>query len=73
MIKLQTPQSIEFLSYDKITKTKVKKYLKYVRFDEDGETILIKHLGEEFILPKFEDRPESFRWTSPLSCYNPND
>ena len=27
---------------------KFKKYLKYVRLDEDGETILIKNLGDDF-------------------------
>jgi hypothetical protein len=58
---LQTPESIEFLSYDKITKKQVKKYLKYVHSNGDGDTILIKHLGEEFILPKFEDRPQIIR------------
>jgi len=36
-------------------------YLKYVRLEEGEETIVIKHLGEELILPKFEDRPEIIR------------
>ena len=43
------------------TKENYQKYLKYVRFDDVGETILIKHLGEEFILPKFEDQEEIIR------------
>ena len=34
------------------------KYLKYVFLHEDGETILIKHLREEFILLKFEVREQ---------------
>ena len=43
------------------TKENYQKYLKYVRFDDVGETILIKHLSEEFILPKFEYREEIIR------------
>ena len=52
---LRDSKSIENLAFDKITKKKVKNYLKYVRLDDDGETVLIKNLGEEFVLPKFED------------------
>jgi hypothetical protein len=44
-----------------MTKKKVKKYNNNVCLDEDGETILIKLLREEFILHKFEDRSEIIR------------
>jgi len=46
------PPSIQNLASNK----KVKKYLKYVRLDDDAETILIKYLGEDFIPPKLQDR-----------------
>ena len=44
------------MSFDKITKKKVRRYLKHVRLGEGGSTIVVTHLGEEYILPRFEDR-----------------
>jgi len=43
---LKEPESIENLAFDKITEKKMKKHLQFVRVDDDGETILIKHLIE---------------------------
>ena len=41
------------------TRLQVKKYLKYVRWEDDGD--LIKHLGKDFIVPQFEDSEEIIR------------
>jgi len=55
VLVLQDPEALKTLSFDKITK-KVRSYVKHIRLGEDGSTIFVTHLGEEYILPKFEDR-----------------
>jgi hypothetical protein len=60
---LQDPDALKTLSFDKITKKKVRSYVKHVRLGEDGSTIFVTHLGEEYILPKFEDRERIIKGT----------
>jgi len=62
-VVLQDPDALKTLSFDKITKKKVRRYLKHVRLGEDGSTIFVSHLGEEYILPQFEDRDRSIKDT----------
>jgi hypothetical protein len=53
---LQDSNALETLSFDKITMEQVRIYVKHVRLGEDGSTIFVTHVGEDHVLPNFEDR-----------------
>jgi hypothetical protein len=58
-LALQNPDALKTLSLDKITKKKVRSYLNHVRLGREGFTIFVTYLGQEYILPKFEDREKN--------------
>jgi hypothetical protein len=57
---LRDPTSTENLAFDIITQKKVKKYLEYVRLDDDGETILIEILVKSLSFLNLKTRRKSF-------------
>ena len=63
LLVLRDPDALKTLSFDKITKQKVRSYLKHVRLGGDGSKIFASHLDEECILPKFEDGDRIIRDT----------
>ena len=60
---LQDPDALKTLSFDQITKKKVRSYLKHVHLEEHGSTIFVTLLGEDHIFPKFEDRENIIKET----------